>query len=180
MQTTQGKQTDEAHWCAVRTIQTSPLCSQINHFFYVSQEYEGFGVANVCFWVLIWHVGLLLFSGVFALSGPDRFWGGFLGGNMWCDPARSLSSLSITQKLPDEWESNHSSLWQTCWSSIQIWNWRGAEEAPVTCNLSSMHVCVSSAKTLVLKWLAVKSCLCPVHLINNTPLRCKAVSTRAW
>lgn len=29
------------------------------------------------------------FCCMFALSGLHWFWGGFLGGNMWCDPARS-------------------------------------------------------------------------------------------
>lgn len=30
---------------------------------------------------------------------------------MWCDPARSSPVQVLHEKLPDEWESNHSSLW---------------------------------------------------------------------
>lgn len=71
-----------------KTIQMSYI-SQTNHFWCLPLEYVGFGIVSVCLCVLVWHVGLLLFSYMFALSGPDRFWGGFLGGNMWCDPARS-------------------------------------------------------------------------------------------
>lgn len=67
------------------------------------------------------------------------------------------SSLSITQRLPDEWESNHSSPWQNCLSCIQAWSWRGMEEAPVTCNLSYKHACVSSAKKDVPKLLGIQT-----------------------
>ena len=60
-------------------------------------------------------------------------------------PSQVLSSLSIAQKLPDEWESNHSSLWHICW------NWNTKEET-VTYRLSKLQVyflgkkaCVSTA-----------------------------------
>lgn len=63
----------------------------------LSQQRMGDLELSVSLCVFFWHARLLLFSYVFVLSGPDRFLGGmkvggtgFLGGNMWCDPARSF------------------------------------------------------------------------------------------
>ena len=83
-------QTNEIHWCALRKIKQYKCffsISQINHFWCFSLVYAGLGAVNVCLCVPVWHVRLLLFSCCLPcldLTGS----GGFLGGNMWCDPAR--------------------------------------------------------------------------------------------
>ncbi len=104
---------------------------------------------------------------------------GFPGRKYVVWSSQVLSSLSITQKLPDEWESNHGSPWQNCLNCIQARIWWGTDEAPVTCNLSYKHVRISSAKMDVLQPPAVEPCLRPVHS-HGALQPCNPVSTSTW
>lgn len=72
---------------------------------------------------------------------------------------QSRYSLSLTQKIPDEWESNHISLWWMSWNSTQTWNRRDTEGTTdlqfilVTCSFSRKHMCcVEILKSLLLLW----------------------------
>lgn len=71
---------NEIHWTrnkAVQTIRTSPPGFLGTIIFEVAPAVDGgLGVITVSLCVFFWHAGLLLFSYVFALSGPDRFLGG--------------------------------------------------------------------------------------------------------
>lgn len=142
-----------------KTIQMSLFYSQINHFWCFTLVYAGFEVVSVCSFGTSGFSFSAACLPCLGLTGSE----GFPGRKYVVWSSQVLSSLSMTQKLPDEWESNHSSPWQNCLNCIQAWNWWGTEEAPVTCNLSHKHVRISSAKTDVLQPPAVKPCLRPAH-----------------
>lgn len=153
-------QTNEIHWCALRKTKQYKChfsISLINHFWCFPPVYAGFGVVSVCLCVL------LLFSCMFALSGPDWFWGGFLGGNMWCDSARSSSLWVLHKSCQTNGNPITAPYGKIAWTAHKSGFGEAAEEAPATCNLSNKNVCLSSAKTHALQPLAVKPCLRPVR-----------------
>lgn len=73
----------ETHWTCnetVQTIQMSPRGFLGTISFEVAPaENGGLGLVSVSLCVFFWHAGILLFSYVFVLYGPDRFLGGFPG-----------------------------------------------------------------------------------------------------
>lgn len=74
---------NETHWTCNETEQTIQMSPQgflgTISFEVVLAEDGGLGVVSVSLCVFFWHAGLLLFSCVFVLSGPDRFLGGICG-----------------------------------------------------------------------------------------------------
>lgn len=70
---------------------------------------QDFAAVSVSLWMIFWHVWLLLFSCMFALPVPDWFWRGSPWRKYVVWSSQVLSTSSITQKLPDEWKSNHRS-----------------------------------------------------------------------
>lgn len=128
----------------VRTKQMSPLSefSEQSFLKFPPVEATGLGLIDVSFCALVWHAGLLPFQlhvcnvESWQLLGV----GGFLGGNMWCDPARSSPVLSVTQKLL-EWMGIQSRLPMAKVLEFQT-NQSNTVVPPVTCSLTLACVCL--------------------------------------